>query len=382
MRIAFFTDTYLPNVDGVVTALVNYRKFLEERGHEVYIFAPGTKKQREENTDKKVHYFSSIAFKPYPDYKIAKFPFFSATNILKELQPSVVHSHGIATTGIAAFQAAKKINVPVVASFHTLVSDATHYLSENEVLKKFFSDLAWSYLRWYYSNFEKVIAPSNFAAKILEKNGIKNIEVLPNGIDTKLFEKEVNREYVRKKYKINEPLVLFVGRVAKEKNLELIIEASQHVINKINKVKFMIVGKGPALEYYKDLTLKKGVSEYFIFTGYVEQEELISIYKSADVFVFPSLFDTQGLVVLEALAAGLPAVVQKESASAEFVLDNICGYHFSDVRDFADKIIYAIENREKLKDKAIERAKEFDIRKRTEELEKFYEKIIELKSRR
>lgn len=381
MKIAFFTDTYLPNTDGVVTYITNLKKVFEEMGHEVYVFAPGTKKHKEENKDPKVHFFTSATFKPYPDYQIALFPFITATNMIKEIKPDIIHSHGVATTGIAAFQAAKKINVPSIVSFHTIVSDATHYLSKREDLQKFFESVIWKYLRWYFSNFDKVLAPSNFSAAILEKHGIKNVVVKPGGVDLKSFNPNVEHEFIRKKYNVNGPIVLFVGRLAKEKNLELLINAAQKIVNKMSNVNFIIGGKGPSEQYYKDLVKAKGLSENFIFTGFVKQEELPALYRAADVFAFPSFFDTQGLVVLEAMATGTPAVVAKDSAPAEFVVDGENGYYFSDAQDFSEKIILAIGDKEKMSKSAIASAKKHDIYTCAKDMLAFYESLLKARGK-
>lgn len=372
MKITFFTDTYLPNRDGVVTYITNYRRVFEEMGHEVYVFAPGTKKQKDENKDTRVHYFTSTSFKPYPDYRIALFPFISATNIIKEIKPDIVHSHGIATTGIAAFQAAKKINVPAIASFHTMVSDAVHYIDNRNNLQKFFESVVWKYLRWYYSNFDKVVVPSNFSSTILEKQGIKNIVVKPTGLDLKNFHPNVEYEFIKKKYNVSGPMVLFVGRLVLEKNIMLIIDSAQKILNKISNVKFIIAGKGPAEEHYKNLVKNKGLSESFIFAGFVKDEELPALYRAADVFAFPSFFDTQGLVVLEAMATGTSAVVPKNSAAAEFITDGENGYYFSDAYDFPEKIIIAIENKEKLSKNAIVSTKKYEICERAKDMIEFY----------
>ncbi len=307
MKIAFFTDTYLPNTDGVVTYIVSYRRMFEEMGHEVYVFAPGTK--------------NSTSCKPYPDYRVALFPFISATDMIKEIKPDIVHSHGIATTGIAAFQAARKIKAPAIASFHTMVSEATHYITKKEDLQKIFESVAWKYLGWYYSNFDKVIVPSNFSKAILEKQGIKNIVVKPAGLNLKNFHPKVECEFVRKKYGVGGPMVLYVGRLVLEKNVALIIDSAQKILNRMPNAKFVIVGKGPAEQHYKDMVDGKGLSENFVFAGFVPEEELPALYRAADVFAFPSFFDTQGLVVLEAMATGTPSVVPKDSAPAEFVAD-------------------------------------------------------------
>ncbi len=381
MKIAFFTDTYLPNADGVVTYIVNYRRMFEEMGHEVYVFAPGTKRQKDENRDSKVHYFSSATFKPYPDYRIALFPFISATNMIKEIKPDIVHSHGIATTGIAAFQAARKINVPAIASFHTMVSEVTHYITRKEDLQKLFESVAWKYLAWYYSNFDRVVVPSNFSRAILEKQGIKNIVVKPAGLDLRNFHPKVEFEFVKKKYGIGGPMVLFVGRLVVEKNLALLMDAAQKVVNKIPNVKFVIGGKGPAEQYYKDMAKAKGLSDIFVFAGFVSNSELPALYRAADVFAFPSFFDTQGFVVIEAMATGTPVVVPKDSAPAEFVGDGENGYYFSDAQDFSEKIILAIENKEKVSKNAVAAAKKYDLKEGAKDMLEFYQSLLKNKGK-
>lgn len=379
MKIAYFTDTYLPNVDGVVTCLLAYRAELEKRGHEVYIFTPGTKKDKAENKDKRVHYFTSASFKPYPDYRISLFPFLSAVKAVKEIKPQIIHSHGIATTGLAAIQCANKLKVPAIASFHTMVPQATHYLTKNEGMQKLLENVAWKYLHWYYSSFDTVLVPSNYTAGILKEKGIRNVLVMPSGIDVKNFLKG-DGEGVRKKHGLGKKkVILHVGRLVMEKNLDLIINEAHSIINKQPNARFLIVGKGPSEEYYKNAVKMKGLGEYFIFAGFVEKKDLPEYYAAADVFAFPSQFDTQGLVVLEAMAAGTPVVVPKKSASAELVEEGKNGYTFEEPVDFREKILLAIENKDGMGKAARETAKRYDKVDMVGKLEDFYKSKIENK---
>lgn len=376
MKIAYFTDTYLPNSDGVVTCLLNYRKGLEKRGHEVIILTPGTKKQKKENTDENVHYFSSASFKPYPDYRLALFPFPSARKILKEANVDLIHSHGIATTGLAAIDCAKELKKPCIASFHTMVPSATHYLTSREDMQKFFEDVAWKYLRWYYKFFKKVIVPSEFTRKTLEEYGISNTMVLPAGMDYRFYSRGEG-EWVRKRYRLGKKrVVLHVGRIVKEKNLELLINEAESIINKKTNVAFLIVGEGPAEEHYRNMVKIKGLEEHFIFAGFVPKKELPDYYAAGDVFAFPSYFDTQGLVALEAMAAGLPVVAPERSGSSDFVKDGESGYLFREEVDFREKVLLALENREKLGEAGKGIAREYDADKRTEALLEFYGAIL------
>ncbi|MFA6530641.1 MAG: glycosyltransferase [Candidatus Micrarchaeia archaeon] len=378
MNIAFFTDTYLPNTDGVVTLLLNYTRELEKRGHEVFIFSPGTQKQKEENKDPHIYYFTSKSFKPYPDYRIAVFNFFSPIQLMKDLKIDVIHSHGVATTGLAAIQSSKKLGIPAISTFHTLLPEAMHYLTNQPQLKGMLQNVAWGYLSWYYSQFKKTTVPSDFTRKILETHKVTNTVLLPGGVDSTRFNDSVSGEAARKKYGIkkNVPVVLHLGRVALEKNIGMLIDSAPNVINLVPDVIFMIAGKGPAENYYKDIVKQKGLDGHFVFTGYVENELLPSVYACADTLAFPSSFDTQGLVVLEAMACGTPAVVRKGSAPSEFVIDGVNGQVFSDHFDFHEKIISALKNKEKLEPNAVKTAKEFGIDIMTERLIDLYSSLL------
>lgn len=378
MNIAFFTDTYLPNTDGVVTLLLNYTRELEKQGHEVFIFSPGTQKQKEENKDPHIYYFTSKSFKPYPDYRIAVFNFFSPIQLMKDLKIDVIHSHGVATTGLAAIQSSKKLGIPAISTFHTLLPEAMHYVTNQPQLKGVLQNVAWSYLSWYYSQFRKTTVPSDFTRKILESHKVSNTFLLPGGVDSKKFNSSVSGDAARKKFGIKKsaPVVLHLGRVALEKNIGTIIDSAQNVINIMPDTIFMIAGKGPAEAYYKELVKQKGLDSHFVFTGYVENELLPSVYACADALAFPSSFDTQGLVVLEAMACGTPAVVRKGSAPSEFVVDGANGQVFSDHFDFHEKIISALKSKKELGPNAARTAGEFAIGAMTERLIDLYGSLL------
>lgn len=373
MRIAFFTDTYLPQRDGVVTAMINLKTELEKDGHEVFIFTPGTKKQKEENKDRKVHYFSSTVFKPYPDYRIALFPFISAVRLVQEMHIDVIHSHGIATTGLAAIQCSQKLKIPAIASFHTMVHKATYYLSQNPSLKNILEDVAVKYLRWYYKQFKVVTTPSNYAKNALKEIGIENCIVMPNGIEYNRFVRTK-----RKKAKIGGkkgPFALYVGRIVKEKNVDLIVDSIPSVINR-KRATFVLVGKGPYEDDVRNKIRMLGVEENVAMPGFVEDEELPVYYNSAKAFLFPSSFDTQGLSVLESMAMGCAPVVPANSAPAEFVKEGETGFLFRDEKEFPDKIIQALECNKKISENAKKVAKEYDIKKIAKKYEGFYESLL------
>ncbi|MEM4367361.1 MAG: glycosyltransferase [Candidatus Anstonellales archaeon] len=379
MKIAFFTDTWLPQIDGVVIALLNLRRELEARGHKVYVFAPGKDDMKEGD----VFYFKSTTFSPYPDYKVALFPFPSAEKITKELGIDVVHSHGIAMTGLAAIQCANKLGIPKIATYHTMVTQATHYLSPSKGVQKLISDVGWKYLRWYYNSFDVVTVPSEFAERILKKEKIENTIVVPNGIYIENFEGRNGAE-IRKRYGLeNKKIVLSVGRLVKEKKLDEIISVVGEVANKEPDIMLVVAGDGPAREHFESIAKEKMATDHVLFLGRVENDTIADLYAAADVFATASTFETQGLVVLEAFAAGKPVVVKRNTAPAEYVKEGINGYLFDTCTDLPEKILkaLALSQNERTAAECKKSVEKFHMKAMAETMERIYAEWIEKKKK-
>lgn len=377
MKIAFFTDTWLPQIDGVVIALLNLKQELERMGHKVYVFAPGKEDMKEGD----VFYFKSTAFTPYPEYKIALFPFPSAEKITKELGIDVIHSHGIAMTGLAALHCANKLNIPKIATYHTMVTQATHYLSQSKDMQSIISNVGWKYLRWYYRSFDAVTVPSDFTERILKKEKIENTVVVPNGVYLERF-KNKDGSIIRKKYGLEgKRIVLSVGRLVKEKNIDELIMVMGEVGNKEPSIMLVIVGDGPAKGYLESITKEKMATDQVMFAGRVESEEMPEFYAAADIFATASTFETQGLVVLEAFASGKPVVVKRNTAPAEYVKEGVNGYIFDSPTDLPEKIIKALAlSQEKTTPEECKKvAERFHMRAMAEAMEKVYLEWIEKK---
>lgn len=343
MNIAFFSDTYLPNRDGVVVSMITMRGELEKLHHRIYIFCSGSRKAKRENKDKRVFYHTSVSFSPYPDYKLAVFPFFSSYK-MRKLKIDVVHSHGMASMGLAAVSAAQNENLPSLATFHTMIPKAVHYISKREMVKKFMGSVAWKYLEWYYGLFDEVTCPSHHTRKILEEHGISSV-VVPNGVDTKRFNPHINPAPFKETFNIKgRKVVLHAGRLVLEKNVDLLIDSALLVKEEVPDVLFLVVGEGPAKEYYKERVRKEHLEREFLFTGFVPDGLLPFAYASCDALAFPSLFDTQGLVALEAMACGKPVAAAKGSASEDFVKNGLNGYLFeNNPDDCAEKLVKTIK---------------------------------------
>lgn len=372
MKIALFTDSYKPNTDGVVSSILAYKGGLEKKGHSLYIFAPdGNGAEKEKN----VYRYASLPFPPYPDYRAPIFPYVPA-DIAKKNGMQLVHSKAMVGMGLAALSFASRAKLPAMASLETMVPDGVHYLTKNGGMQKFGKRVAWHYLRWFYSNFRIVTAPSKHAQKILEQNGIKS-EVLPSPIDTSRFKPNSRGAKVKKSLGLSsKKLVVSVGRVVREKNYSFLIRVAGKM--KADNVAFLIVGKGPYLEELKQEAAKAGVTENFRFAGFVPGNRLVDYYNASDAFVFPSQFETQGLTLLEAFSCGKPACVLEGTPMEEIVKNGKNGYIFSDdEKECAEKLLACIEKGGKFSPAARKTALDYSIPKCTERLLKTYRRLLE-----
>jgi 1,2-diacylglycerol 3-alpha-glucosyltransferase len=372
MRIAYYSDTYLPTMDGVVKSMIEFRRQLEIYDHEVFTFAPGSRETIQSNTDPKVFYYNSITFTPYPTYRLALNPW-PSKEIIESKKIELIHSQTMGPMGYGARDIAKKKKLPFVGSFHTLIPYATHYISKRKDVQDFAKDVAWKYLKWYYGSCDVTIVPSNTIKELIEKEGFTNVKVVENGINLSPYEKSVRD---RPSFNLNEEdfILLFVGRIVKEKNLEVLIRASKKIIKEMPNVKFIIAGKGPEENYYKDLVVKAEVTDYFKFLGFVPDSKIYSLYKSADVFIFPSKFETQGLSGIEAMASGLPVVGADYLAISEIIKNDYNGILFDpdDENDLIEKIMICISKKKKYSKNALETSKQFSIENTTNKLLEIY----------
>ncbi|MEM3400122.1 MAG: glycosyltransferase [Candidatus Micrarchaeia archaeon] len=378
MNIAFFTETYLPNTDGVVTSILTTRRALEEMGHEVYIFCAGSRKAKKANQDPKVFYHLSTPFKPYPAYRIAVFPFLSERKV-KKLGVEMVHTHGMATMGLSAVQTARMHKLPLVGTFHTLIPKASHYVSKNKRIEAITQRILWGYLKWYFCLCDVVIAPSPTIERELHNHGIRKTIVVPTGIDTERFCLGLDRNRIRKELGLEDKvMVLNIGRMVLEKNLDVLIKASLIIVEEIPDAHFVLAGSGPAFDYYRNLVRSMKLDGIFTFTGIIPSELVPYYYAAADVFVFPSKFETQGIVALESMGCGTPVAGADYLAIKDLVKDGYNGYLFDpdDPEDCAEKVIRTIREREKLVNGARKTAEDYSYKNCVAKLVKVYEDLL------
>lgn len=383
MKIGIFTETFLPQVNGVVVSICNVNRCLVKRKHNISVFTVGKGPEKLDNYP--VYRFKGITFKPYPEYKIL-LPNYKIWRIIKKKHLDVIHSRSPFGMGIIAKRLAQSTEKPIVGTFDTPMIDYLHYvpvLGSFGPTKYILGKFTKTYLRKYYGWCDLVTVPSETTKNKLLSMGFKNnIEVVSNGVDIEKYNQKKSDQSLRKKLCPNqEKLILHVGRITKEKRAESLILTAKLLADKKTNFKMLIAGDGPELQKLKNLSASLGLSEKIIFTGYLSQSELPKYYASADMFLTGSTVETQGIVLLEALASGLPVIGADAEAIPELIKNGKNGFLFDyqdldKASDLAEALIKDENLRKKLSKNCPQSAKNHSIESVCTKMEHIYKSLM------
>jgi glycosyltransferase involved in cell wall biosynthesis len=327
-RIGFFSESYSPVRNGVSISMHTLMAELRAMHHHVVVFAPAHHDQPED--ERLVFRFPSFVTVFNRQYPLA-YPFMPRIKLapyFRRLRLNVVHTHTPFVLGLTGANLALTRGVPLVSTFHTLYSQYTHYVP---FLPETISQgILEHYLPWYYNRCAEIICPSEVSAQILREMGVEvSIEVIPTGVPIP----EIDRtEPARARYRDacalppDAPLILYAGRLAKEKHVEALIEMLPAVLAHVPHARLALAGAGPYEDSLRESVSAHGLTDRVHFLGSRPRSEMDAIYACADVFCFASPSETQGLVVAEARAAGTPCVVVDEGGVAETVRDGVDGF--------------------------------------------------------
>ena len=356
MRIGLFTDTYPPYVNGVSTSVLMLKNALEKKGHQVFIVTVNNEDMHykfEENDT--IIRIPGIPIGIY-DYRLTGIYPVKAINTIKNWNLDVIHSHTEFGVGTFARIIAKQFNIPLVHTYHTMYEDYIHYITKGYFDKP--SKKIVEYLTLFYCDktANELIVPTKKAYDLFkEKYEVdKNIHIVPTGIDVDRFYVEnVDKEKVRElkiRYQIlkDEKIIVFVGRLAQEKNIEFLIENHRDIVKHNKDVRLLIIGDGPDMDSYKELVHKLKLDDKVLLVGKVPYEEMPNYYQLADIFVTASKTETQGLTVIEAMAAGITPVCIKDESFEDAIIDGLNGRFFENKRDYVKIINELIDHPEEL----------------------------------
>ncbi|MFZ7120879.1 MAG: glycosyltransferase family 4 protein [Eubacteriaceae bacterium] len=318
MKILYFTDTYLPQINGVTNTLHKLGRYLDNNNIEYMVFAPSYTNNSINCKEKNVQRFKSVSLPAYPECRLS-IPIYS--NLLKlanKFKPDIIHLMTPAGLGLVGLKYAQEKGLPVVSSFTTNFDIYLKYYN-----LEFLNSILWNFLRWFHNSCLINYTPSQDTSNLLKSKEIRNIKISSRGINTEIFNPNHKNLRLFRKYNLKEKTTfLYVGRLAKEKDLDILIKSICKInIHYKDKVQFIITGDGPYA-----LDLKKSTPNNVVFTGYLKGKELSSIYASCDVFVFPSSTETFGNVVLEAMASGLPVITVNSGGVKESVINGYNGF--------------------------------------------------------
>lgn len=405
MRIAIFTDSFFPKIDGIAVSVQNFCEKLEQRGHKFIICCPRYAEDDAEviGQNIRVERFKSIALPSYEEMRIVVPGRKKLHKIMKEFKPDLVHIQTPGFMGQYGVLAAKLYGVPVIGTYHTMMSEVGMYVNPFRLLKldkllnrvkrrkkiasklhkvtrkrpgSLGGKLLYKLANRLYEKCSLIISPSELIKKELVEKGIQTpVTVVSNGIELGFFRAE------RRIFPGDEPRILHVGRIAPEKNTEEVIRAFALIKRELPKARLTVVGDGPVLIDLKREASELGIADSVQFTGYLSRKDLPQIYAEHDLFITASAMETQGLVALEAIATGLPAVGVNAFALPELIQQGRNGFCAEphNVPDIAAAALRLLKDRnlyENASLESIEIAKDHGHDRCTDRLEKIYRKAV------
>ncbi len=348
MNIGIFTDTYFPQINGVATSAMTLAEELRKLGHNVYIFTPN-----DAGVDKNEKYV----------YRLPSLPFIFSKNhrmsliyppklllIFKKLKLDIVHTQTEFSIGILGHLVSDFYDVPAVHTYHTMYEDYVHYALNGHLISK---DTAKKVSRIFCNRSNAIIAPVEKTKRSLLEYGVrKKIRVIPTGLYLDRYlktesEKELNTIKASLGISADKKIVLFLGRIATEKSIDVVINAFYEVQKKADDVVLLIVGGGPYLKDLKKIAKSLKIADKVIFTDFIPNINIHKYYKLGDVFVTASTSETQGLTYIEAMASRVPVIAKKDDSIENVITHDYNGYVFSNDKELPALILDLINNKEK-----------------------------------
>ena len=390
MRIGIFSEAYTPYISGLVTSEVMLKKALEKLGHEVYIVTANLTSFKYDYDEKeRVLRIPGIPTGIY-DSRLTSFYPLPAVKRIKSWKLDVIHSQTEFAIGTFARIIAKQNNIALVHTYHTMYEDYIHYVTRGHFEKS--SKKIVEYFTKFYceTTATELIVPTTKTYKLFKEkyNFEKNIHIIPTGIEIERFYKEnINKtdiQDLRKTLHLSKKdyVILFVGRLGQEKNVEFLINAHKKLVEKNPNLKLIIVGDGPDKETYEEMTKDLNLTKNIIFTGKAEWEDIPYYYHCADVFATASKTETQGLTVIEAMASELVPVCIKDEAFESMVTDELNALIFKTEEEYIKSIERLYNNKkeyQQLSNQARIQAEQYSSRFYAERVLNVYNRAIKSK---
>ncbi len=397
MNIAFFTDNFFPQRDGVVTSVMNFSAELGKRGHSVMIIAPKPAKMHQnpfQTENVKISYVASVPAVLYPKYRFGMLMSKKSLSNLRSFRPDVVHFHTPWSLGFSAHLAAKAFDVPLIGTNHIYLTkenaQSLCIFPGSRLLEKQIAEVGILYIKAFYDACDLRLAPSTALIEGLLKSGYKKpFFLLPNGVPLASVRPlpAARKAALKKRYGLKSRVILHFGRLAKEKSVDDLLRAFALLRKNKNDVSLLIIGDGPMTVSLMRLSKKLKLEKDVIFAGSIAHDELISsgVIGVADCFATASKTENQPMAVLEAMSHSLPIVGVHEAGMVDLVTDNGLLAKPNDLSALANNMSHVLTHASEAKKMGASSralAREFSIQKATDKLLGFYAKTVREKRRR
>jgi len=390
MKIAIFSDNFYPELGGIQDSIASLGKELSKQGHKLdfcvaqcstkdFAIAKLPVKEIELGVNVKIHRFSSLPVPSPTKQSRLVIPTGRRWRQLKEFKPDIIHSHTFFGLGLEAIAAARYLKVPLVGTNHWVITEFNNY---SPAFAKLFAKLSLKYVNWYYNQCDFVTAPSETVfTEMIEHGFFKPHQVMSNQIDLAVFKpSEIRRPELKKEFNLSDFTVIYAGRLGDEKKVDVIIRAIALVKEFVPNINFAIAGHGSAENRLKALTKKLHLENEVKFFGTLSKIKLARLYNAADVFTIASTSESQSMVLLQAMACGLPVIGVDWRALPEYI-NRHNGYVIkpNDPMPMADKIIHLsrhADERKLLGDGGLKYVEQFSAENIADKWEKLYERVL------
>jgi len=322
LRIAIFSDSVLPVLNGVSVSVDALVRALRNQGHSVHVFAPRYPNYQE--PDPNTYRLRALQTPWAKDFPIAHPPFLRALHRFRKHEFDIIHTHTIGILGFLGLRWAESHEIPIISTYHTLYDRYAHYVTF--IPKRYVRFKIAKHTNFYYNSVDHVITPSEASLRWLRRHSVRTpVTIIPTGSRPRKF---YDRSEVREALGIppDQRVMLWVGRLAIEKNMETLFDMAAVAFSRDPRLRLWIVGDGPYRAECQALARRHRIGDRVSFVGFVPHDEVARYYWAADIFVFSSMTETQGLVVQEAMTYGLPAVCVGGGGASASITDGVNGF--------------------------------------------------------
>lgn len=344
MKIALFTESYLPHINGVVTHVKTLKDGLQKLGHEVLIVTADANAKRHYIRDGVLH-CPATRIKKFYNYGIAKPLSFTRLKFIRKFNPDIIHVHTEFGIGLSGVQMAKELKKPLIYTLHTMYDDYIYYIAP-KLFTPAAKKLSHVYAKYFAKNAQAITGPSEKCSEYLKNIGsTKEVVVIPNAVELDAFDpssiSDERKEKMKKKVNVPDDIfvICFVGRLGKEKSVDLLIEYWAKSMKDQESCFLVIMGEGPAKQGLIDQAKELGVSGSIKFTGSIAHNKLPDYFTFCDAYITASLSDTNSISMLEGMAMELPVIARNDPMNENQVLEGVNGFIFDNENEMRDKIL-------------------------------------------